>query len=208
MHHSSRGNPCPICFRDKDDKCRWNDHAILCFFGGSFHPPEHLHRGDTIIVGEEKWKLSRLDAGFAGNSYLFVRSNDLHLLSPLQRQRKIKETVRQQIDIRSEFSEIRNLVFISISTPCFESLTYSDFVKYKNITHKAIDKCEHMLSIISINRSRIVLKKFTVVALQYWRKRLVYHLKDFLLFEINSYGGVALAALASHNLVMESLRRR
>ncbi len=207
MRHSSRGNPCPICFRDKDDKCRWNDHAILCFFGSSFHPPEHLHRGDTIIVGEEKWRLSRLDAGFAGNSYLFVRSNELHLLSPLQRQRKIKESTKQIIDIKSEFASIRKLVYISISTPSFESLTYDEFVKYKRTTHEAINKCEHLISVISINRNRIVLKKFTVIALQYWRKRLIYQLKDFLLFQINAYGGITLSSLTGHNLIEQSSRR-
>lgn len=206
MHHSSRKNPCPICFRDKDDKCRWNDHAVLCFFGNSFHPPEHLHRGDTIIVGEEKWRLSRLDAGFAGSSYLFVRSNELNLLSPLERQRRIKSTVKSIIDIRKEFLQTRDLVFVSFSTPAFESLAYHEFMNYKKATHKAIDQCEHLISVISINKSRVVLKKFTVEALQYWRKRLVYQLKDFLLFEIKSYGVIDPASLASHNLVAKNFR--
>lgn len=76
MKHSSRRNPCPICGRDKDDKCRWNDEFILCYAGDSFSPPGYLKLGDKIKVGQERYALCSQVSGFAGNSYCFALIDD------------------------------------------------------------------------------------------------------------------------------------
>ena len=188
MEHSSRRNPCPVCFRDTNDKCRWNDHAILCFVGDSFHPPLHLILNDVIAIGDKDWKLIRTNAGFAGSSHLFVKLDGLELLTPLQRRRQIKEKTLKFIDIRNQFSEARNLVYKSLSVPEFENLTYHEFVEYKKITHQALNSCEKLLSLIAVNKNQVILKKYTIEALRYWRKTLRFHLKDFLAFEINQIG--------------------
>jgi hypothetical protein len=188
MQHSSRQNPCPICYRDKDDKCRWSDETILCYLGDRFHPPLHLLIGDSIDVNGFAWKLSRMDAGFSANSYLFVKKDNFVELTPLQKQKQKDLAKKRNADWNKDFSKLRGLVYKSFSTPCFENLTYQEFMQYKKITHEAIAKCEEILSFISMNRSYVKLKKFTIAALTYWRKSLIYQLQDFVYFEYNRLG--------------------
>jgi hypothetical protein len=76
MKHSSRRNPCPICGRDKDDKCRWNDEFILCYAGNTFSPPGYLKVGDRVKVNQQTYALCSESSGFAGNSYCFALVDD------------------------------------------------------------------------------------------------------------------------------------
>jgi hypothetical protein len=72
MQHSSRRNPCPVCNRNKDDKCRWSNTRIYCYVGDSFAPPRNLQLGDRIKIAGELWKLFSYQSGFAGTSYAFA----------------------------------------------------------------------------------------------------------------------------------------
>jgi hypothetical protein len=45
---SSRRLACPICSRSKDGDCRISDQLVLCHYGSSHHPPQHLKPGDVI----------------------------------------------------------------------------------------------------------------------------------------------------------------
>lgn len=177
MNHSSRQTPCPCCFRDVDDKCRFEDDLILCYNGDSFHPPANLVVGDCIKIGGHGWRLLRMNAGFAANSFLFVRSDDESILTPLQRKRLRRE--RKSIEWRKEFKQIRDLVYCSLSTPRFDLIDNADFLEYKHATDLALAKTEKLLSLLSMNRRRVHLKKYTIVALGYWRKMLRYQQRDF-----------------------------
>ena len=44
---SSKRLGCPICNRTKDGDCRIGDQLILCHYGSSHHPPQHLKPGDV-----------------------------------------------------------------------------------------------------------------------------------------------------------------
>jgi hypothetical protein len=44
---SSRRLVCPICSRSKDGDCRISDQLVLCHYGSSHHPPQHLKPGDV-----------------------------------------------------------------------------------------------------------------------------------------------------------------
>ena len=177
MNHSSRQNPCPCCFRDVDDKCRFGDDLILCYNGDSFHPPANLVVGDCIKIAGHGWKLLRMNAGFAANSFLFVRSDDESTLTPLQRRRLRRE--QKSIEWKKEFKQIRDLVYCSFSTPRFDLIDDADFLEYKQATDLALEKTEKLLSLLSMNRRRVYLKKYTIVALGYWRKTLGYQKRDF-----------------------------
>jgi hypothetical protein len=74
MYHSSKRNPCAICGRDVDDKCRNNGELFLCYHGTSFYPPD-LSVGETIEI-EGLGTMACLDtaAGFSGASMLLARS--------------------------------------------------------------------------------------------------------------------------------------
>lgn len=44
LHHSSKKSPCPVCDRDKDDKCTWDGTYIYCFTAaGSGIPPAEVN---------------------------------------------------------------------------------------------------------------------------------------------------------------------
>jgi hypothetical protein len=71
MKSSGRRNPCPVCGRDKDDKCRWNDEIILCWQGDSFSPPQNLKKGQTLDVpGRGCMAVLGVDVGVGGSSLL------------------------------------------------------------------------------------------------------------------------------------------
>jgi hypothetical protein len=76
MKHSSRREPCPVCSRNKDDKCRWNDEMIFCYDGTSFAPPQHLKIGDKVKVGSNVYALFSHQCGFANNSFGFALIDD------------------------------------------------------------------------------------------------------------------------------------
>lgn len=47
---SGKGNPCPVCGRDKDGDCRTNEGGtfVICHHGKTFAPPDHLKKGEVI----------------------------------------------------------------------------------------------------------------------------------------------------------------
>ena len=177
MNHSSKSNPCPCCFRDIDDKCRWEDDVILCYSGDSFHPPANLVVGDCLKIAGHEWKLLRMDAGFAANSFLFAKLDNALALTPLRRRRLRRE--QKPIEWRAEFKQIRDLTYCSFSTPRFDLIDNADFLEYKQATDLALDKTEKLLSFLSMNRRRAHIKKHTIAALRYWRKMLMYQQRDF-----------------------------
>lgn len=67
---SSRRNPCPICGRNTDDKCRQSAELLSCWHGSSFHPPADLHLGDVLRVDGDDWAVVALAGGFGGNSLI------------------------------------------------------------------------------------------------------------------------------------------
>lgn len=73
--HSSAKSPCPCCRRIKDDKCRWNEEFLFCYFGDLFHPPTNLQKGALVELGGISWKMIRQNGGFAGQSAVFCRSD-------------------------------------------------------------------------------------------------------------------------------------
>lgn len=74
FNHSSAKNPCPCCKRTKDDKCRWNEDFLFCYFGDLFHPPTSLNAGSVMEFGGVSWKMLRRNGGFAGQSAVFCKA--------------------------------------------------------------------------------------------------------------------------------------
>jgi hypothetical protein len=88
---SSKHNPCPICGRSTNDRCRISDDQILCYRGKSFGPPD-LAIGETIEIDGIEWAYVKDMAGFSGNSALFV----VHDESTAPRKIASPAEVRQQ----------------------------------------------------------------------------------------------------------------
>ena len=56
LQPSSNRNPCPICGRTKDGDCRISAELILCHYGSSNHPPQHLKSGEVITGADgQRW---------------------------------------------------------------------------------------------------------------------------------------------------------
>jgi len=76
LQQSSRRTPCPVCGRDSDGDCRWNEEVIFCHRGSSFGPPESLKVGDVINSEGRPWALVRIGSGFDGAAYQFRPHRD------------------------------------------------------------------------------------------------------------------------------------
>jgi len=71
VNYSRRGDPCPVCSREKDNDCRWTNDSIFCHLGSSHSPPTHLKLGETLQIKGSKWALVSLSAGYDKSAYLF-----------------------------------------------------------------------------------------------------------------------------------------
>ena len=71
LQQSSRRTPCPVCGRNSDGDCRWNEEVVFCHQGTSFTPPEGLKVGDVIDVQGSPWALVRIGSGFAASAFQF-----------------------------------------------------------------------------------------------------------------------------------------
>jgi hypothetical protein len=184
MQHSSRTNPCPVCLRDTDDKCRISDDMIFCYYGDSFHPPAHLEIGDKINVNGATWRLTSLEAGFSDNSYLFTRCiEEAAAIAGLRDRRQKRNGTIKTVAWQPEFKKTRKLLHKALSVPEFERLNIDGLEAGRDATEEALEECENLLLKISAYKSRMILKKNTVLALRYWRKILQFRLRDFAAFE-------------------------
>lgn len=71
LKQSSRRTPCPICGRNTDADCRFNDALILCHCGTRFGPPQDLRIGDVLQIEGRSWALIRTRAGYDGAAHEF-----------------------------------------------------------------------------------------------------------------------------------------
>lgn len=187
MQHSSRHNPCPVCGRDSDDKCRWNDSSILCYCGDSFRPRESLSLGDIIHLSDQPWKLISYYSGFAKASYLFIKINEFYDLSPLERRKKkvqIREKSKEiNVEYKEKFARVRNLLHRSLAIPDLEYLNLREITEGRNLTELALVECSKLLSMLVENKAFVAAKKNHVFVLRNWQKTLKYQLASIELFE-------------------------
>jgi hypothetical protein len=83
---SSRRNPCPVCGRNTDDKCRRQPELISCWHGSRFHPPTGLRVRDVLRVDGADWAVVALAGGYGNNSMVLAPHRPL---SRSQRQRRV-----------------------------------------------------------------------------------------------------------------------
>jgi hypothetical protein len=114
---SSRANPCPVCGRDSDDKCRWGDDQIHCYPGSRFAPPD-VRPGEVITLADgSQWFRCRRDGGFSGGHAVFRPHR------PLEQSRPRTVMKRQTInpaDALAEAKRVRTAVRVALEFPDFE----------------------------------------------------------------------------------------
>lgn len=154
MQHSSRKNPCPVCGRNTDDKCRKNSTRIFCYAGDSFSPPANLRLGDRIKIEGEHWRLLSYNAGFSQNSYVFALDQgvDYRFLN-LEDKREFR---RKCISYTREFLEqektIDKLTSVLQGEEVFHEMTLGAFYKNKANAKSALELLSPLLVFASANK--------------------------------------------------------
>jgi len=121
MKSSGRRNPCPVCGRDKDDKCRWNDELILCWQGDTFSPPPNLRKGETLEVpGRGLMAVLGVDAGVGGSSLLLGPHDGSQ--RPLVWREKPEEVARWEEAAYPVVGKLRRKLFLLQHLPDFDVL--------------------------------------------------------------------------------------
>ncbi len=158
MNHSSRNTPCPICHRNTDDKCRWNDEFILCYDGDSFAPPQHLRVGDKIKVNAETFALCSTLSGFAGSSHCFALVDDFNYRFLKYEDKRAYRA--QCVRIMKEFLQRKKSIDLSIKfielNDNLQAYRVDELLDLKLIAQKCKSQAEQLLAYASANKRYVV----------------------------------------------------
>ena len=158
MKHSSRRNCCPICGRNTDDKCRWNDEVIFCYDGTSFAPPQYLKLGDKVKVGLDSYALFSQACGFANNSYGFALVDDFDYR--FLRYEDKRAFRKKCVSITRTFIKKRDSVFALVNAlrdECvFHEMRLDEFDENKRCTEKANSLLASLFEFTSANKRYVV----------------------------------------------------
>lgn len=191
MNHSSRNTPCPVCGRNTDDKCRWNDEFILCYDGDSFAPPQHLRVGDKIKLNGQSFALCSTLSGFAGSSHCFALVDDFNYRFLKYEDKRAYRT--QCVRIMKEFLQKKKSIDLSVKfielNNNFQAFRIDELSDCKLIAQKCKSQAEQLLSYASVNKRYIVDYLSHVNAIFEAEKTAVETLEDISIFE-EQYLGV------------------
>ena len=121
MNYSRRGNPCPVCNRQKDNDCRWTNEAIFCHLGSSHRPPTHLKLGDTLQLKGDKWALVSLSAGYDKSAFLFKPHKEI---IPLTKNRAEREQQDFDYSVRISCCEYYAKEFLELAQKALDVLEF------------------------------------------------------------------------------------
>jgi hypothetical protein len=192
LQHSSKRTPCPVCQRDKDDKCRWNDNVILCYYGEDFHPPSDLLLNSRIRINGLDWKLIKTSAGFSGGSYCFVSGESFfnpRALSRVDKERFAIKSAKVTDGFSVAFTQLRKLYQEVKRTQEFDHMNIDEFRRSKLIALKTIARAKALHRFLRKNRAILGWQGKYKVALEVWEKEAQYMLCDFNRFEKVFLGG-------------------
>jgi hypothetical protein len=116
-HSSSRRHPCPLCDRSTDNKCRWNDSAILCHQGDRYSPPAALQLGDVLTIEGRRWAVCSFSGGFSGLALVLRPHVDRLDFTPAQRHRRAREKAVLVPELHRLFGECRRQVQVCLAMP-------------------------------------------------------------------------------------------
>lgn len=158
MKHSSRRDSCPICSRNKDDKCRWNEEMIFCYDGTSFAPPQYLKLGDKVKVGLDSYALFSQACGFASNSYGFALIDDFDYR--FLRYEDKRAFRRKCVSITRTFIKKRdalNALLRALRDECvFHEMHIDEFYANKRCTKTAFSLLASLFEFSSANKRYVI----------------------------------------------------
>lgn len=158
MRYSSKSNPCPICGRNTDSKCRLSDEFILCYDGDSFAPPQHLRVGDKIKVNAETFALCSTLSGFAGNSHCFALVDDFNYRFLKYEDKRAYRV--QCVRVMKEFLQRKKSIDLSIKfielNDNLQAYRVDELLDLKLIAQKCKSQTERLLAYASANKRYVV----------------------------------------------------
>jgi len=175
---SGRRQPCPICSRNTDDKCRWRDDLISCHQGDTFSPPAGLRVGDTVTVQGTRWAVVKLDAGFSGQAVMFRPHVDRHSFTPAERRKEQRVQAALVPTLQALFNFCRELVQLCLSMPVLERCTLAEL--QAELAHAKSTQA----NLTALRRPLIQARRETpeigrlVKALDHWLRLVSYQLRD------------------------------
>lgn len=190
MNHSSRNTPCPICHRNIDDKCRWNDEFMLCYDGDSFAPPQHLRVGDKIKVNAQTFVLCSTLSGFAGSSHCFALVDDFNYRFLKYEDKRAYRT--QCVRIMKEFLQRKKSIdlfvkFIELNNN-LQAYKVDELSDLKLIAQKCKLQTEQLLAYASANK-RYIIDYLSYVNAIFETERIAVHaLDEICIFETEWLG--------------------
>ena len=151
MQYSSKRNPCPVCGRNKDSDCRWNDEVMFCHCGSSFAPPQHLKVGETLIVNGMEWALVKTDAGHSGRAFVFKPHRQLEKTfnySPQEyKDQKNKKDELFRIAIQA-FDVFLKVSRAGLDAGNFQECTLEELRKAKKLIERAVAEGKELKQIM------------------------------------------------------------
>jgi hypothetical protein len=185
VNHSSKSNPCPVCDRTKDDKCRWNDNFIFCYRGDSFAPPD-LRLGQVLEVpGWPRLAVVAEAGGFAGASVVLAPDEGREAL---QAPRRPGESVACSTTAKVLMSKIRAQLRILLSQPEFECLTIAQLRALGQEARNTRDLVLDLGVFVRHKRGLIKKQRQLQLNLRDSEKTLKYFLADLAFFIKNNLG--------------------
>jgi hypothetical protein len=185
---SSRANPCPVCGRDTDSKCRWGDDQILCFPGSRFAPP-NVRPGEVITLADgSQWFRCRADGGFSGGHAVFRPHRPLEQGRP--RTVMNRQAIRPE-DAMAEAKRIRTALALVLAAPPWETLRPDELrqqARQLDQVAKRITRLRQMVAAVSKPSEPIERLRW---AIRDWQRQIEHQANDLAAFRRDVLGEVS-----------------
>lgn len=152
MRRSGRNNPCPVCGRNTDGDCRWNDDVIFCHVGSKFSPPDHLQIGDLIDLNGEQWALVKTGGGYDNSAHIFKPHQQRYSRPDRQidlQQRRALQHINDVYDIRPRLVEYEHLANKVLAIPPLEQMLDSDVKHARDDAERAHTAALSLISMLT-----------------------------------------------------------
>jgi hypothetical protein len=185
LNHSSRKDPCPVCGRDRDDKCRWNDNFIFCYRGDKFSPPD-LRVGQVLeVAGWPRLAVVAVQGGFAGGSVVLAPDEKG---KALQAARPPTDGIAKTATARAMMVKVRKKIRVLNSSKEFCTLKIEDLRTLTSVALEAKDLTLKLKVFVRANRVLIKRQGQIQLNLRDSEKTLKYFLLDLSSFIENNLG--------------------
>ena len=175
---STKRNPCPVCGRVNDDKCRRSEYLLCCYWGERFAPPAGLKLGQVLDIEDHRWAVVNLAGGFAGNCLILRPHIDRHDFKPAQRQQRQREAAVLAPALREVFGKVRAYVHASLAVQELEQATADELCRDQQLLAATMRHLQELrVPLVQARREDPSLARM-VSAVDHWLRLLSFQAAD------------------------------